>query len=332
MNQILATHSNSNNNKKHIDTHKIIVFFCIAIMIFGIIIASVAGYNLYKNRLEEKQKQNLTKPEVFIEQMEESIKISAKYDIGIESIIYTWNNENPYEIKQNGKTSIEKLIELIDNEGENILTVEVVGVNGQTNKTTATFNVEKNKNENIPKISWIINNNQNKIIVIASDETQLKNIEYQWNDEEPIIEEIDETLKRAEFNIEIKRGQNKLVITAEDNDGNIATKSGNFKGVKEPEVSAIKYGDIVEITITHDMGFKKVEFIVNDQIYIYDENYAGYNSLNTSLLYKAQLQEGENIIQVTAESLEEIDSNSKEGTKKIYKGKCEYIPVTDTNE
>lgn len=335
MNQILATHNNANNSKKPIDTNKIIVFFSVAIIIFGIIIISVAGYNLYKSNEERKSILAQGNPEISIEQIEDSVKISAKYEQGISSIIYTWNEDDVHEEILNGTTTFEKLIDLVENEGESVLKVEVIGINGRKNEISQTFIMDTpgtQEDEEKPIIQWIINYNENKINAFASDETELKYIKYQWDNGEEIIVEPEEETNKLETSIDIERGQHKLVITAEDTDGNIATKSGTFKGVKKPEINAIKYGDIVEITVSHDMGFKKIEFIINDLKYVYDANYAGYNSQITSLLYKMQLVEGENVIQVTAESLEQINIETEEGTTEVYKGRCEYIPDENTNE
>ena len=336
MNQILATHNNESNNKKPIDTNKIIVFFSIAIIILGIIVTAVAGYNLYKSNEEKKRLKMLGNPEVSIEQVEDLVKISAKYSSGISSIIYTWNDEDIHEEKLNGTTTFEKLIDLVEADGESVLNVKVIGLNGRNNEISKTFTADTpdvEPNNESPIIQWIIKYNENKINVIATDETELKYIKYQWdNGKETTIESTQETLNRLEASIDIERGQHKLVITAEDIDGNIATKSGTFKGVKKPEISAIKYGDIVEITVSHDMGFERVEFILNDKIYVYDENYSGYSAQITSLLYKMNLEEGENVIQVTAESLEQINTETGEGTTEVYKGRCEYIPNEDTNE
>lgn len=336
MNQILATHNNANNNKKPIDTNKIIVFFSIAIIVFGIIVIAVAGYNFYKSNEEKKKLSKLGNPEISIEQIEESIKISAKYENGISSVIYNWNNEDIYEENLNGTTTFEKLIDLEEKDGESILKVKVIGVNGRENEVSKTFTIDVpdiELDKESPIIQWIIKYNENKINVIATDETELKYIKYQWDDgEATIIETNQDTLNKLEANINIERGQHKLIITAEDKDGNISKKSGTFKGVKKPEIKAIKYDDIVEITVSHDTGFKRIEFILNDKVYVYDENYSGYSLQTKNLLYKMNLEEGENVIQVTAESLEKINTETGEGTTEIYKGRCEYIPNEETNE
>lgn len=337
MNQILATHNNENNKKRGpIDIRKIIVFFCISMIVYGLAIISVASYELYENRIEAKKLNEIGIPKVTIEQMEDekSIKIVAEYINGIKNIKYKWNETDLHEIQSSGSTKIERLIDMIEDVGENTLEVEVIGIDNRSSKTTAVFEVGSTEQEikDKPKLGWSIQDE--KIVVVATSKNELKEIRYQWDDEEPtIVEPNDDEKNQLEIKIDIRRGQYRLTIIAEDINGETAKKSDIFKGVKKPEVTAIKYDDIVEITVSHDMGLKRIEFIVNDQIYVYDENYSGYNALNTSLKYKAKLIEGENVIQVTAESLEQNGATEAEGTITVYKGKCIYEKdIEDTNE
>ena len=53
-------------------------------------------------------------------------------------------------------------------------------------------------------------------------------------------------------------------------------------------------------------------------LYIYDENYSGYNPNEKELIYKHELIEGENTVI--------IDAVSTEGTSATYRGKCSYNP------
>jgi len=337
MNQILATHNNPTNNKRPIDTKKIIVFFCIAIIIFGIVAIAVAGYNLYKNNKDKEKTKEVGEPEIILEEIDQSIRILAKYENGISVIRYSWNENEPEEKKIYGKDKYEILIDIIEIEGDNVLKVEIIGEDGRKSGVTQTFTFTPVDvpiiDNNSPIIQWVVKNNYDKITIVVTDETELKNMKYKWdNGQEIIVEPTEENKEKIETTIDIARGKHELVITAEDKDGNISTKSSTFKGVKLPEISAIRYDDVVELTISHDMGLKRIEFIVNDQIYIYDENYSGYSAANKELLYKVKLKEGENVIQVTAESLEKINETTEEFTKQVYKGKCVYTPPIDTNE
>ena len=118
----------------------------------------------------------------------------------------------------------------------------------------------------------------------------------------------------VEASIEVNRGENIWTIKAVDIDGNETIKSAKFKGLKVPEISAIKIDNKVKTTITHDMGFEKIEFIINSEAYLYDELCEGYDSTKTTLEYTFDLQEGENTVIINAYSME--------GTTKNYRGRC----------
>lgn len=337
MNQILATHNNENNKKRAlIDTREIIIFFSISIIVFGLIVIAIEGYELYKSRMQAKKEEEIGNPKIIIEQLEDekSIKIVAEYINGIKTIKYKWNETDLHEIQSSGSTKIERLIDMLEDAGENTLEVEVIGMDNRSSKTTAIFNIKSDEPEvkDKPKLGWSIQ--EEKIVVIATSKNELKEIRYKWDDEEPtIIEPNEDEKNQLEIKIDIRRGQYRLTVIAEDINGETAKKSDIFKGVKKPEITAIKYDDIVEITVSHDMGLKRIEFVVNDKVYIYDESYSGYNALNTSLKYRATLVEGENVIQVTAESLEKNGENDTSGTTEVFKGKCIYEKnIEDTNE
>ena len=117
MNQILLTdnYKNSNKNKRSNmnssnDTKKIILFFSIVILIFGIAIIGVYGYKIYNN--SNKKEMVIAKPQLSLEETEESVTIIANADAGISRIIYTWNDEEPTEVDMNGRTSHEEQMEI----------------------------------------------------------------------------------------------------------------------------------------------------------------------------------------------------------------------------
>lgn len=314
MNQILSTGNNQKNYKRPIDTRKIIVFFCIVIFLFGITITSISTYSFYKEKTKDPIVEKLNKPEVFIEQLEDgSIKIIAKYDQGISKISYIWNDNNRTDSKGDGKTYIEKLIE-IPSKNNSKLEVIVVGEDGREEKIIK--EVEQSGDITKPVIDWVVSSN---LAIIATDETGIAYLTYKWeNEEEVMVEATEENQIKMEETIEIKRGTNELTVTAVDISGNTSTKTRTFQGVKEPEISWIKYGSTVEMTITHDMGFEKIIFIVNGHEYVYDKNYSGYDLSKAEVQFKTDLQVGENMITIKA--------YSNEGTEKVKEGKTTYNP------
>ena len=104
-------------------------------------------------------------------------------------------------------------------------------------------------------------------------------------------------------------------------------------GVNEPEIKAIKYDGVVNISVTHDMGFKKIEFIINKKKYVYDEHYSKYDKNRTTVEFEFPLQEGENVIQINAYSLEKMTDENNETADELknyafkkFTGKCTYEP------
>lgn len=319
MNQILLT-NNQNNKKKtnnynrnNNDTRKIILFFCIAIIIFGIIIVALYGYKLYENNNAEDVV--VSKPQLSIEETESDITIIASSDVGINTITYTWNNEEPQEIQMNGRTSHEEKIDIP--EGENTLNVKVVDQNGQENETTKTFNREGSSEKPTIQLDETIGNG--KLKITATDNNGIKYITYTWNDEEPTtIEASEEGQTTLEEEIDVKRGKNTLKVTAVNSLDNEETTEKIFEGVNKPIIEVVKDGDKLHMKMSHDMGFKKIEFLVNDVTYVYDENFSGYDSTKQEIEYETTLKEGENTIIIVATSMED--------TQEIFRGKCTYTP------
>lgn len=318
MNQILLTenYKNSNKNKRSNmnnfnDTKKIILFFSIVILIFGIAIIGVYGYKIYNNK--NKKEVTIAKPQLSLEETEDSVTIIAKADAGISKIIYTWNDEEPTEVDMNGRTSHEEQMEIPV--GENTLKVKVIDVNDEEIESTKQFSKISNQK---PIIETEIGQDA-KLTITATDETAIKYITYKWNDEEATtVEAQTETDTVIEVKIDVKRGKNTLTVTAVDSNNNEETLSKTFNGVNKPIIEVTRQGDEIYMKISHDMGFEKVEFSINGQIYVYNEDYAGYDANTKELEYRIKLQEGENVVIISAVSTE--------GTEEIYKGKCTYTP------
>ena len=127
-----------------------------------------------------------------------------------------------------------------------------------------------------------------------------------------------------------KRQDFYFAIKVFDISGNKEELSKLITGVNEPEIKVIRYGGIVRVTVTHDMGFKKVEYIINNDLYVYDENYSNYDENKTTIELDFPIKEGANLVQITAYSLEplsdeiEDEDNVENYSSKIYTGKCTY--------
>ena len=312
MNQILST-SNNPNNQKTVNIRKVIKIFCILLILFALTTMGIAGYNIYNNKIKNTVENKPTKPEIVIEEMEdETIKISVKYDLGLSTMSYIWNGTNRTDSNLDGKTYIEKQIEIPDGL-KNKLEIIALGTDGKKETLSREFISEGDSTD--PEIDWVVSGT---LQIIATDDVGLKYITYQWEGEQAVLIRPTDDLKKIDQTIEIKRGTNELTITAVDTSGNSSSKTRTFQGVKEPEISWTKIGRTVEMTITHDMGFKKIIFIVNNVEYVYDSNYSGYNKDQTEVKFKTDLNVGENTIIIKA--------YSNEGSEKIKEGKATYNP------
>lgn len=310
MNQILLTDRQSNKNKNNgTDIKKIIIFFSVAILVFGVAIAGIYGFKIYKDNNEEEVV--IEKPKLALEETEDSVTIIAKAEAGMSKIVYTWNDDEPVEVEMNGRKSHEEKMDIPT--GENTLKVKVIDINKEEIETAKQFTKAPSQK---PVIEAEIQEDA-KLKIVATDETAIRYITYKWADEEAVtVNAQSETDTVIETKIDIKRGKNTLEIVAVDAEGNEEKISKIFNGVNKPVIKVSKQDGELYMTISHDMGFEKVEFAINGQTYKYDKDYQGYDETTKELEYKFNLKEGENTVVIIA--------ISNEGTEDTYKGKCIY--------
>lgn len=320
MNQILLTDNDNNkkrNSNKNInrnnsnDIKKIIIFFAIVILVFGIAIGGVYGYKIYKN--SNKEETTNKKLILELEEAEENVRIVAESEAGIAKIIYTWNEEDVTEIPGNGGQNYEKMLDIP--EGENTLNVKLIDVNGQKTEKTMNFSRAQQNSDKITINTSV--ENDGKLKIVATSELPIEYIAYKWNDEEEVkVEAQNEGDVSIEATTDILRGQNTITITAVDTEGNKNSIEKNFDGRLKPEFDVHIEGNRLYMKISHDMGFEKVEFSVNGAEYVYDENFAGYDAQKQEIEYYFDLVEGENTVIIRAVS--------NEDTEDTYAGKCNY--------
>lgn len=318
MNQILSTEDpNKKKTKQHTnnssDFKRIVKYFSVAIFVFGAILIGVYSYKL----INKNKKARLAKPEIMLEQKDDTVAIIAKAEGGINKIIYYWDSENQNEKPLNGSTEYSEAIEIPN--GQNTLTVKVIDQNGQTSETSESYIGTKDTEK--PKI---VLDEQDKTKISITDETELAYATYKWEDEpdenlakidaEP--EEGESVAKKIEIQITPKKGTNTLIVTAVDKAGNTYTIKKIYIGVTDPEIEVYREGDKLYLKITHELGFKKVEFSVNGQTMIYDEKYSKYDATKKELSYYFNLKEGKNEVTIVA--------TSNEDTTKTYVGQCQY--------
>lgn len=301
MNQILFVQDKSNN--RPIDTKKIVLFFAISIILFGIIFLGEGAYAIYQNKMNEKVSHNSpgnsnlyesqeNKPSITLEQTEDNkIVIKIESPIAISHIVYNWNSEASTTIEESGKTTIEETVNIPI--GENSFNLSVIDVNGVETREIKTFVLEASKP--IIELSVIGDN----IKITVTSEADLSYVTYKWNADEEKRENMNtyENKTKFEKTLEIPKGQNTLKITAEDVTGNQSEKSQEIKGVTRAKTSTIVRYGYIEFTVEADENIQSVEYTINGESYIMTTNTFGQTKV---VHYKVKLIQGMNYLKIVS--------------------------------
>ena len=327
MNQILQVQEKKNKKtSKPIDTKKIVLFFAICIIIFGVIMLVEGAYNVYQNKANEKvnpstgpETASPSEPEYvpptinFTKTEDNKVIINIESQVAISHIVYDWNNETSQTIDESGKTAIEEIIDIPV--GENILNLTIIDSNGTETKKSETYVVEATK----PQISFSVVGNNIKVNVISK--TDLSYIICKWNSEQEQKYDMITFEDRTKFEkqLEIPKGQNTLKITAVDINGNKAEESKVVEGVPKAKTATIVRGEYIHFSVvaeTYDI--KTVEFEFNGKRYTMNTDTFGKTK---EVTYKVKMVEGWNYLKI-------ISTLQKEGvdTTDTTIWKFEYKP------
>lgn len=296
MNQILQT-----ENKKQggpIDIKKIVVFFAIAIIIFGVVLICVGSYAMITGTKKPEQPEDNPQvenavPDVNIERTEDNILINIKHTKPIAMVTYNWNNETEQIIETNNNLEISEEIELPY--GNNTLNVTVTDSDGKESNYVKEYISD---GDGKPVIELLLTK-ENKIRIKVQDTQGLKYIRYTWNSGNyTTVKANIDNLKLIDETVEIPLGQNTLRVEAVNVDSMITTKELEVKGVRRPVVSLKLQGTDLVIKAEDQVGLKVINFTINGQKY-------QMNCQERKLIeYKQPLEQGENIVELTAENIE----------------------------
>ena len=250
MNQILYVQEKKKNTK--LEINKIIRFFCISIIIFGIILTTQGSYALYNN-LQNSEEPAVGEANINVTQEESEAIIKVTNNIGIDKIIYNWNNESEKTIAGNNSMNIERTIEIPI--GKNTLNLKVYDAKGKCTQYTQEYTLEA--------IDFVIENNTNTMKIIVRDSKLLSYITYAWNNDDAITVEANGE-KTIEEEIKIPVGLNTLRVISVNSDGDTNVKEQEIKGVESTKVAARLEGNYIVITLTDSVGIKTIKHISND--------------------------------------------------------------------
>lgn len=301
MNQILSLHKNENSETQ---LKKIIKYFSIFIIIFALILVSEGGYGYFKSR---NTKRNLTDtPQINIERNNGTTKLKIYSNIGVQKIVYSWNDGIENTINQNGENNVET--EIPTTIGTNDLNIKIIDSDGNTitynpvkisyDETTENQNIEEIIANDKTKPTVNISTEKGKIKIIATDDVKMSYITYSWNDEEETkvtgLSEDEKTLTTELDLQKVKKGDNKLVVKAYDLAGNVETVEKSVKGANGSEIKVNQEGDELVINVKNEIDITKIVYKFNGEESTID------NINKTEYEFRLTLKDGENKIEISA--------------------------------
>ena len=286
MNQILYVEEKKKNTK--LEIKKIIRFFSISIIIFGIILASQGSYALYNNM--NKEEVQVGNANIDLKQEENELIIKITNSIAVDRMVYSWNESSEKTIQCNNSLNVQEKIEIPV--GKNTLNLKVYDIKEKCTQYTQEYTLEE--------IDFIIENNTNTMKIIVRDSKELSYMTYAWNNDDAITVEANGE-KIIEKEIQIPVGLNTLKVISVNLDGETKLKEQEFKGVEATKVTAKIEGNYIVITLTDEVGIKIIKHISNGGEQV-DIDAGG----NTTFEYRQELIPGRNSANLTIINNEDI--------------------------
>ena len=302
MNQILDYNPNKSSGGGSSGSDKVTRVFALILICFSICLLGVGGYNLLKNKDKAVPVQTATEAKIEVEQQDSVVVIKVSHDKTIEKLIYNWDSDKETTLKGDGQSTMEEEIPLLA--GTHTLNIKVTDVDGVESTHQEEFFSETGEDKIFPVIALKVTD-QKKLKITATDETEISYVTYRWNDEEEIqIDVSEEDNKKIEFEIDIYKGKNDIVIVAVDSNNNSTTETESFTGVTKPDITVTISADkkSVDIKCYHENGIKEIGLNINDLDYAVDLQ--GETPTDVSLP-AIPLAEGNNTVKVLARSVDD---------------------------
>lgn len=302
MNQILSFQTIGNSK---IQLKKVIRFFSIFIILFALILVIEGSFGYYKN----KNKKVVIKetPDINIQRDNGTTILNITSNIGVQKVIYSWNDGIEDSVEEGGKNNIE--VKIPTTIGTNDLNIKIVDSNGNTivyNPVKISY--EENQEENVnweeaiktdktkPKVS--IESVKGKIVITATDDVKMSYVTYSWNEEEENkitgLSDDEKTLTTEIDSTNVKKGTNKLIVKAYDKAGNVETVEKEVQGANGSEIKVNQENGELVVNVKNDINITKIEYNFNGEEKTID------NINQKEYTFKLQMKDGENKISISA--------------------------------
>lgn len=296
MNQILAV---ENKKKEKVKTKKIrtgrpieikgiVMFFAVIIMVFGLTLAGQGSYALYKD-IDDRKPENI--PYVTIGRVNDKAIVQISSNIEISKLVYSWNNGEESAIPI-GSTNAREEITLLGYDSVLKLTIE--DMNGKRVKFQKQYlltGVDITK----PVVEIETKDGNDKMKIVAKDETGIAYITYQWEDGEPVTVNADQQ-GQTEMIVQVPLtvGLKKIKIIAVDTNGNIEEIEREITtSTSRPKMTLRRNKQKISIEIEDKDGIKSIKANLNGEEY--EITNVNRKKVKVGYLY---LREGNNTISV----------------------------------
>ena len=302
MNQILSFQTIGNSK---IQLKKVIRFFSIFIILFALILFIEGSFGYYKN----KNKKVVIKetPDINIQRDNGTTILNITSNIGVQKVIYSWNDGIEDSVEEGGKNNVE--VKIPTTIGTNDLNIKIIDSNGNTivyNPVKISY--EENQEENVnweeaiktdktkPKVS--IESVKGKIVITATDDVKMSYVTYSWNGEEENkitgLSDDEKTLTTEIDSTNVKKGTNKLIVKAYDKAGNVETVEKEVQGANGSEIKVNQENGELVVNVKNDINITKIEYNFNGEEKTID------NINQKEYTFKLQMKDGENKISISA--------------------------------
>lgn len=270
---------NNNGGGKSSVSDKVVKVFAFLMILLAIALIFSGVTSILKNKNETTSKKitsnknsnnTTTDTEILAELDEETgkIKITVNSPVIISKMLYSWDQGHDNVVSGEKQKTLEE--EIIAQSGEHVLYVQVI--DEQNNKTTKdfTFNSDTGIDTTQPEIVLSITEDK-KLLVTATDDTSIAYVTYTWNNEENVkMTPETEGLKKYEFELDIPKGKNTIVVFAIDGSesANAQSVTKTLEGVTKPEINygfLDSTGAVLQITCLHENGIQKIYYTLNGQ-------------------------------------------------------------------
>lgn len=284
-----------------IEIEKIVRFFAIVLIVFGMIMIGSGSYSMYQG---SQTGNSQAKPTISVKEISETqLEIEISHNSPLQRVTYNWNNDEIVELEAEGKKSINQTIEIPT--GENTLNIYAVDEEGKETNYSRQYTKQGD-------ISIEFELDGSNLNVIASGKNELSYMTYRWDEEEE--QKVDINNIEVEYSIEIPMGQHTLTVSIVDVNNTMETKKQEVKGVTRPTVEVTTDGSSnFIIKASDESGIQRIEFVLNDGTpgVVYCDKAIPDVEQRKQIEIPYPIQDGENRLEITVFNEDGVSTTKK---------------------